>query len=271
MYNVKAIHYPNGDIQLRRYSTPLVLKEPSPYEPEQQEREYVNFERNPFDNKLSRIVDDFEDVEKLEKENAERSYKRTIQQIYSISRCAIWDYFVTFTFNGELIDRYSFEECSKVIRQWLHNQRRNAPDLKYMIVPEKHKDGAFHFHGLLADVGDMKFVDSGKRTKDKKHIYNMSKWKYGFTTAIKVYDTSGVSKYLAKYITKELCDLTKGKHRYFVSNNLQEPIAELYLMNDMEFSEFLEPYLDLYGKELKHVSKPRVEHAFVNVDYYEAS
>lgn len=199
------------------------------------------------------------------------SLSRAKRMIREYSLCNDFIYFFTSTVNSKLADRYSLSECQKNIRKIMKSIKRKNNDFIYLFITEKHKDGAFHFHGLLADVGDMKFVDSGKRTKDKKHIYNMSKWKYGFTTAIKVYDTSGVSKYLAKYITKELCDLTKGKHRYFVSNNLQEPIAELYLMNDMEFSEFLEPYLDLYGKELKHVSKPRVEHAFVNVDYYEAS
>ena len=100
MYNVKVIHYPNGEMQLRHYSTPLVLKESSPYEEEHQEREYENYERNPFDNKLSRIVDDFADLDSITKENERRSYNRTKQNIFAYSRCALWEKFVTFTFNG---------------------------------------------------------------------------------------------------------------------------------------------------------------------------
>lgn len=269
MYNVKVIHYPNGEMQLRHYSTPLVLKESSPYEEEHQEREYENYERNPFDNKLSRIVDDFAELDSITKENERRSYNRTKQNIFAYSRCALWEKFVTFTFNGDLVDRYNFDECSKLVRQWLHNQRRNAPDLQYLIVPELHKDGAIHFHGLLAQTENMIFKDSGKRTKDKKIIYNMSKWKYGFTTAIDVYNVHGVSKYIGKYITKELCDITKGKHRYFVSNNLQEPTKETFLVSAEEFNGFLIMYTDSLGVEIKHISKPRIEHSFVDVDYYE--
>lgn len=271
MYNVKVIKYPNGEVQLRRYSSPLVLKEPSDYEKDMTMC-YVpqlDFEANPFTGKKCKEVDDFEECTKAQEENARRSYNRTKQNIFTYARCAEWEKFITMTFNAEMVDRYNFDECSRLVRQWLHNQRRNAPDLKYLIVPEYHKDGAVHFHGLLANTGNMKFVDSGKKTKDKKIIYNMSKWKYGFTTAIDIYDTHGISKYLGKYITKEFCDLTSGKHRYFVSNNLEEPVSETFLVADDEFTEFFDMYTTSLGVETKHVSKPRIDHAYVDVDYYE--
>lgn len=269
MYNVKAIHYPNGEVQLRHYDSPLVLKESSPYEVEQPERQYKDYERNPFDNKLTRIVDDFDNLEFLNQENARRSYNRTKSKIFSLARCFEPEKFVTITFNPTMVDRYDFDECSRLVRQWLHNQRRNAPELQYLIIPELHKDGAIHFHGLLANTGNISFKDSGKRTKDNKVIYNMNKWKYGFTTAIDVYNIHGVTKYIGKYITKELCDVTKGKHRYFVSNNLPQPTAEMFLVSPEEFEEFLEMYSNSYGLEIKHISKPRTEYAFVNTDYYE--
>ena len=265
MYNVKAIRYPNGEIQIRRYSAPLILKDSNPYEEEIE----LDFDANPFSGRRCKEVDDFDILEKLKEENARRSFNRTKQTIFTYSRCANWEKFITVTFNGDLVDRYNFDECSRLIRKWLNNQRRNAPELKYLIVPELHKDGAIHFHGLLANTGNIKFSDSGKRTRDKSTIYNISKWNYGFTTAIEVHDTHGISKYLAKYITKELCDITTGKHRYFASNNLDTPIGEMFLITDEEFPEFLEIYKDLLGVDIKHISRPRIEHAFVNVDYYE--
>lgn len=271
MYNVKAIQYPNGEIQLRRYSSPLVLREENCYEKDMEffYEPALDFDANPFTGKKTKEVDDFAMLDKLREENARRSYNRTKQSIFSYSRCASWEKFVTMTFNGQFVDRYNYDECSKLLRTWLKNQRRNAPDLQYLFVPEYHKDGAIHFHGLMANTGSIQFVDSGKRTKDKKTIYNISKWKYGFTTAIDVYNTHGVSKYLAKYITKELCDLTSGKHRYFASNNLEQPRAETFLVDDVEFPEFLDMYINSYGVEVKHISRPRVEHAFLDVDYYE--
>lgn len=266
-YNVRVIEYPNGEVQVRRYSSPLERKEPNYYEEE------LDFDLNPFTGEKVREVDDFDQLtvhHATTEENERRSYNRTKNKIYEYSRCTKWEKFVTFTFNEKKVDRYNFEECSRLVRQWLHNQRRNAPDLQYLIVPEMHEDGAFHFHGLLANTGNMKFKDSGKRTKEKQVIYNMSTWAYGFTTAIDVYDTHGVSKYIGKYITKELCGVTKGKNRYFVSSNMPTPKTSTFLsFGDDDFDGLLTTLVDSLGLKIVHVSKPRSENAFVDVDYYE--
>ena len=179
--------------------------------------------------------------------------------------------FVTFTFSSEKTDRYDYDECSRLVRRWLNNQRRNAPDLQYLIVPEQHKDGAWHFHGLLSNTGNIKFIDSGKKDKQGNNIYNMAKWSNGFTTATAVTDVFKVSKYIGKYITKDLCELTKGKQRYFVSQNMPEPDEFTFFVDtDVEdFSQFLGTLADSIGYEVTFVSSPRKKGSFVDVDYYE--
>lgn len=270
-YNVRTIEYPNGEIQVRRYSSPLERKEPDFYETDNYDTEKYALE--PFTNQLVRIVDDFKpDTTRhaTPEENATRSYNRTKQKIYEYSRSVEWEKFITLTFNPEMIDRYDYEECSRKARKWLNNQRRNAPDLQYLLVPERHKDGAWHFHGLLANTGSMAFLDSGKRTTNDQTIYNMKSWSYGFTTAIEVTDTHGISKYIGKYITKDLCGLTKGKQRYFVSSNLPQPTSSTFLAeDDNDFNELLEMIANSHGVEVVHISKPRTQGAFVDVDYYE--
>lgn len=269
MYNVKVIEYPNGEIQVRRYSSPLVHKEKNLYEDD------TDLVINPFNGSVGRLVDDFDKIKDKQQhasteENEIRSFNRTKQKIYEYARCTKWEKFITLTFNQEKVDRYNFDECSRVARRWLNNQRRNAPDLQYLLVPELHKDGAIHFHGLLARTGTMKFTDSGKRTKDKQVIYNMGAWKYGFTTAIDVYNTHGVSKYIGKYITKELCGLAKGKQRYFVSSNMDTPSNSTFLVSsDEDFIDLLQTLVNSYGVEVVHESKPRNKGSFVDVDYYE--
>lgn len=266
-YNVRLIEYPNGEIQVRRYGSPLERKEPNDYEKE------LDFDLNPFTGIETREVDNFDNLvvrHATTEENEKRSYNRTKNKIYEYSRCVVWEKFVTFTFNPDKIDRYNFDECSRSVRKWLNNQRRNAPELQYLLVPEQHKDGAWHFHGLLACTGNMKFKDSKKRTKDNQVIYNMASWSYGFTTAIDIYNTHGVSKYIGKYITKELCGLTKGKNRYFVSSNIPTPKSSTFLaFGDNDFNELLEMIEDSFGVEVVHVSKPRSKESFVDVDYYE--
>ena len=271
-YNVRVIEYPNGEIQVRHYGTPLKRKEVDCYEKDMEffHEEILDFDINPFTGKKPKEIYNFDNFLKSQEENERRSYNRTKNKIYEYSRCVKWEKFITLTFNADKVDRYNFDECSLIARKWLNNQRRNAPQLQYLLVPELHKDGAIHFHGLLANTGKMKFKDSGKRTKDKRIIYNMSAWKNGFTTAVDVYNTHGVSKYIAKYITKELCGLTKGKNRYFVSSNMPTPKLSTFLtFDDADFNELLDMLADSFGVEVVHISKPRNKETYVDVDYYE--
>lgn len=271
-YNVKVIEYPNGEIQVRRYASAIVPKEPEYYEKDMTffYEETLDFDKNPFTGKATREVDNFDDLTNVQQENEKRSYNRTKNKIFEYSRCVKWEKFITLTFNEQKVDRYNFDECSRIARKWLNNQRRNAPELQYLLVPELHKDGAYHFHGLLANTGNMKFKDSGKRTKDKRIVYNMASWNYGFTTAVDIYDTHGISKYIGKYITKELCGITKGKNRYFVSSNMPCPKSFTFLSDsDEDFNGLLEMIANSYGVEVVHVSKPRNIESYVDVDYYE--
>lgn len=271
-FNVKVIQYPNGEVQVRRYSTPIERKEQNSYEKDMTflyESE-LDFDMNPFTGIRPKEVESIDDLAKIQEDNARRSFNRTIQRIYEYSRCVCWDKFITITFNPEKVNRYDYHECSKIVRQWLHNQRRNAPDLQYLLVPELHQDGAIHFHGLLSNIGKMKFKDSGKRTKDKQPIYNMSAWSNGFTTATDVTNTHSVAKYIGKYITKELCSTTSGQQRYFVSQNLPIPDISTFIVDtDDDFNNLLETLNNSLSTETVHVSKPRRKNAFVDVDYYE--
>lgn len=266
---MKLITYPNNSIQLRRYSVPMVTEPENPYE--------TDVEYNPFDFQKVKDIPWYQPFPEPKKkgtsypeENEQRSFNRTKQKVFEYARCVAWEWFVTFTFAPDKIDRYNFSECSKVIRKWLNNQRRNAPDLKYLIVPERHKDGAFHFHGLLADVGTIKFTDSGHVAKSKEPIYNMPKWANGFTTATRVTNIRSVSKYVGKYITKDLCCLTKGLQRYFVSSNLPKPEISTFLVDsNTDFEDLLHTISDSFGVDVVSLSTPRHEGAFVDVDYYE--
>jgi hypothetical protein len=292
-YNVRVLQYPNGEVVLRRYSEFIVNDDISDYEDAAfNDDDYFLPEKgkgkikNPFDNKI--VLSEFDDLEELEKRKFEyemHSFNRTKGKIYDYSRCCKWEWFVTFTFSSEVIDRYDYDACSKVLRKWLNNQKRNAPNLKYLVVPEMHtgetyikkgiplpkdyKPGAFHFHGLFADTGNMKFVESGNFTDDGDMIYNMSKWSKGWSTATKVKDIYKSSKYLSKYITKSLCDCTKGRHRYFVSTNIDKPNKYLFCVSDDSDFEDLQEYIcGSFGVELQYVSTPRTEGAYMDVDYY---
>lgn len=350
-YNVKVIQFPNGTTQIKKYSQPMLRKQylnTSEQFTFQQESILSNCENgefyfedgsyyndgilykngvkyviSPFDGKIV-ANGKFDKFQTNKESDIWHSVKRSKGKIYEYARCVHWDWFVTFTFSPEKVDRYNFEECSRVIRKWLNNQRRNAPELFYLVVPEMHKDGAWHFHGLLANTGNMKFIDSGKIQKGHK-IYNMSKWSLGFTTATAVDDIYKVSTYIGKYITKELCEATSGKQRYYVSQNLPKPIESTFLIDGVreltdnelsqynnikeiyknklsenistqekeilhimceeeksnflksifaeeertQFGDFVSSLCDSLGCSVVHVSSPRIENSFVDVDYLE--
>ena len=187
---------------------------------------------NPFnDDKLEWMTEIKETATDAQNDSLRISRSRTIKKIYDIGRSNYWDWFLTFTFNKEKVDRYSYAICSQKLSQWLDYLRRRNPNMKYLVVPEQHKDGAWHFHGLFSNVNDVEFQTSGKYTDKGQEIFNVGKYKLGFTEAIKLDGSFAVVSYICKYITKKLCEETKGKKRYWYSRNCDLPIVEEYELN----------------------------------------
>ena len=119
-----------------------------------------------------------------------------------------WDYFFTGTFDKEKVgDRKDLEKLKKSTLEFFKNQSKKY-GIKYLLIPELHKDGALHWHGLIRDVNDqLKLTDSGKKYNGRI-IYNMDSWnKYkGFNTCVEIGkeddDKMAVSNYITKYISK---------------------------------------------------------------------
>ncbi len=62
------------------------------------------------------------------------SLNRTVNKIYEYARSNHWEYFVTLTFNSN-IDRYDYDECSKSVKSFLDDIRRNNRNVRYVLVP----------------------------------------------------------------------------------------------------------------------------------------
>ena len=93
--------------------------------------------------------------------------------------------------------------------------------LRYILVPERHKDGAFHFPGFFAGEG-LKAVDSGKLIAGRP-VYNLPQWTLGFTTAQALYgEYSAAVGYCCKYIGKQDGERPLGRW-YYSGGALQEP------------------------------------------------
>lgn len=202
--------------------------------------------------------------EKMQEEHCKNvSLSRTKNKIYNIARSNTWDWFITLTFDRQKTDSSDYDEITKKLHTFLNNfQKRYSPNMKYLIIPELHKDKEhYHFHGLLSNVENMQFRFSGKYSKGQP-IFNIVNWKLGFTTATRVADTQKVSSYITKYITKASEQYLKEKRRYYASRNIDRAEAEFFVIDEEDF-------LETYADRITYVKTVNVKEALQQVHYYE--
>lgn len=194
-----------------------------------------------YDFDITILDDDFEKMARIEKiwENKSpdiRTYEekeidsfykrlennnRAKNNVYDIARSNKWDWFLTLTFSPEKVNRYDYSECLKKLQKRFSKIREQYyPDMKYLLVPELHKDGGVHFHGLLANCDLIHFTPAINPHTQLQIVqkgllvFNWNLYTLGFCTATPVKDTKCVSHYITKYITKSQIDLMKGKRRF---------------------------------------------------------
>ena len=129
---------------------------------------------------------------------------------------------------------------SKILISWINTEqinhlRRHGQKFKYLIVPERHKNGAWHFHAIFEnyknEIEDFynpknKYltVDEirSKNKKPKNQRGFLPRYTLGRSEIAPIKDKTKMSSYIKKYITKELIT-EKFKKRYWCSKNLKSP------------------------------------------------
>ena len=168
------------------------------------------------------------------------SLQRTKNQIIDLAKNNPWDLFITITFDKNKVDRYNYDKvANKLSRRLKYLKHKKCNNLQYILVPELHKDGAIHFHGLLSNISALDLVDSGKKTRDGQTIYNMPDFNLGFTTATLINDTKKASYYISKYITKEMIAVSFNRKRYWRSRDLTVPKPNVYLYNEKDTNQLV--------------------------------
>jgi hypothetical protein len=175
--------------------------------------------------------------EQEEKSGSIRAANRAKRNVFDLAACNDFDLFITLTLNGERIDRYNYKEVIRPLQQWLDNRVRRK-GLRYLLVPELHKDGALHFHGLINSEA-VRLVDSGHTDRKGKKIYNLPEWTLGFTTAQYLTgDYGAVCTYVSKYVTKQAgSGGTIGGRYYFHGGKLARPFFRYGSVDFAEASE----------------------------------
>lgn len=165
---------------------------------------------------------------KSEGEDRLRSMRRARAKLRRLALANEFDWFVTLTLDPKKVDRFDAAAIMKTVNRWLDNMVRRH-GLRYILVPEQHRDGAYHFHGFFA--GEVEATPSGHHDPQGHEYYNLPQWTLGFTTAVRLYGTySAAVAYCCKYIGKQDGQRPMGRW-YYSGGGLEEP-TKLYTTLD---------------------------------------
>lgn len=171
----------------------------------------------------------------------EVSRARARGAVRDIALCNPFTHFFTWTLDAKLIDRYNDDVVKKKLENTLRNLVRRR-SFRYVCVPERHKDGALHFHGLCI-LGNVRLerasTPSGRllSTNHGQPIYNMKDWPWGFSTCIPIDENYlRTVNYLLKYISK---DGEKIFGKWYLSARDLRKKPDIFLLGGMEFDSFI--------------------------------
>lgn len=235
-YNTKIIDFGNGKKQVITYKYPVTISD-------DYEKEMKNiYQSSSTDNNTICDLSQNE-IEKKAFHSFTTSANRSKNELYKLARANSWDWFITFTFDKNIVDdRTNYDLLVKIVGKLFNNWKsRKCPGFKYLFVPEQHKriedNGlrAWHFHGLISNADGLTFIkltDEEKRYYDihtDRDVYRIKEYKLGFCTATKIENTDKASNYITKYMTKQICSVLKNKRRYINSRNCNKPKEYTYM------------------------------------------
>ena len=240
LYKARAKYVPddvNGGLRLAavcEFSRPV-------FNPENLEPSFDPFDDIPLQIRLEMMQAEKEkkddDKAASNVDSIRRSIRRARLAVYDLAVCNQFDLFSTLTFSPDEVDRESYEQTYNSLKIWLSN-RVQRKGLRYVAVPEYHKDGhAIHFH-MLSNSGAVDLIDSGHYAHREK-VYNIPSWQKGFSTAQFIKGENAIdftSKYVAKYMTKSKGNKVGG--RFYLSGG--DLIRPTYVYAD-SIDELVDP------------------------------
>lgn len=155
-------------------------------------------------------------------EKLANNISRAKTTISELVLCNPWDYWCTLTLDKQKFNRYNLNDFSKEFSIFVRNYNRKCTEeqkVKYILVPEKHKDGAWHMHGFLKGIhpDDLIINKNGYLT------WKQYQKRFGYISIDKIKHIDKASNYIRKYITKDLeksvTDL--NRHLYYASKGLK--------------------------------------------------
>jgi len=161
-------------------------------------------------------------TEKEEKntEKLDNNLCRARSRIRELALCNDWSHFVTLSLNGEKIDRYDLDGYIKRLGEWKSNYNRKYKTcLKYLLIPEQHKDGAWHMHGLMNGLHPDSLVINEHGYLDMPFYRD----RFGYISLSPIKSPKKIASYITKYVAKALqaTAIDLCKHSFYSSQGLK--------------------------------------------------
>ncbi|PKM73902.1 MAG: hypothetical protein CVU91_02315 [Firmicutes bacterium HGW-Firmicutes-16] len=192
---------------------------------------------------LPSMISHDKDEIKENESKMENAFSRARSMIKQYGLCNDWDYFVTLTLDPKKYNRYELGKFKTDLIRFACDIRKkykklNSRRLSFVFVPENHKDGAWHMHGLLYGLPECAVSEFIKGVHPDYLVDNgFLNWKdyadkFGFVSLGIIRDKVGTVLYTTKYINKDIKALSdmKGEHLYMASRPLKtaEKVADVY-------------------------------------------
>jgi hypothetical protein len=152
----------------------------------------------------------------------EASISRAKRMVKEYALCNEWDFFATFTIDSQKFGRYDLRSYHKAFGELIHNYNRRRDEVdkvRFVLIPELHKDGAWHMHGLIKGISKRDLV------KNKNGYWDWRQYseKFGFMSLSLVKDKKRLASYITKYINKSVAaTITEyGARLYYCSKGLK--------------------------------------------------
>lgn len=151
-------------------------------------------------------------------EKLDNNISRAKSRVLELALCNPWEYFATLTIDAGKQDRHNLKEYIHDLGVWIGNyNKKYATRLKYLIVPEQHKDGAYHAHALFMGIAPSSLVKNQYGYLDMPYYGN----RFGFISLDPVRDLTRTASYVTKYVTKDFASKRqKGEHLFYASQGL---------------------------------------------------
>lgn len=184
-------------------------------------------------------------------DNMARSARQSLDRFYGYALSNSWDYFFTLTTDKRKVDRFDDEEVKKlwkICREKIQTFDSNA---RIIICPERHENGALHFHGLcsMKRQWTMRLAfdpHTGNQlySKNGDPLFEFPFWEFGMTTCAILRPNENprqVANYLLSYITKQ-DNLGYRKKRFFHTQNLRFKEKDVLYLSPEHISSVTDSY-----------------------------